>query len=82
MTKEQASSELREIAARAKALTTAIDVHAVSAGTVHAAALEAMCSLSGGMLRLIKSFGEPLLSFTGTVSTESVGARLDRKSVL
>ena len=65
MTNAQASSELREIAARAKALTAAIDVHAVSAGTVHAAVLEAMCSLSGGMLRLIKSFGEPLLVSLG-----------------
>jgi hypothetical protein len=62
---EQASAELREIAAKAKALMTAIDVHAVSAGTMHAAALEAMCSLTGGMLRLIKSFGEPLLVSLG-----------------
>lgn len=61
----QASAELREIASQAKTLTTAIDVHAVSAGTMHAAALEAMCSMSGGMLRLIKSFGEPLLVSLG-----------------
>ena len=32
---------------------------------MHAAALEAMCSLSGGMLRLIQSFGEPLLVSLG-----------------
>ena len=44
---------------------TAIDVHAVSAGTMHAAALEAMCAHTGGFLRLIKSFGEPLLVSLG-----------------
>ncbi len=57
----QASGELKDISARAKILLTVIDIHAVSAGTMHAAALEAMCAQTGGILRLIKSFGEPLL---------------------
>jgi hypothetical protein len=65
VTVAQAVAELQEIAARARAQATAIDIHAVSAGAMHAACLEAMCTLSGGMLRLLKSFGEPLLVSLG-----------------
>jgi hypothetical protein len=65
MTTVQAFAELQEIAVKARTLKTAIDVHAVSAGSMHAVALEAMCSGSGGMLRLLKSFGEPLLVSLG-----------------
>jgi hypothetical protein len=65
MTTVQASAELQDISARARTLNTAIDVHAISAGTMHAAALESMCAQTGGVLRLIKSFGEPLLVSLG-----------------